>query len=49
MQTISLHRSISKQSVIGACQPAYWSLFSISLGNDRTPETSGFLEDRVEK
>lgn len=47
MQTVSLHRLISKQAHMVACQPAYWSLFSIGLDNDRTPETSGFLEVSV--
>lgn len=48
MKNVSLHRRSLKQvTIMGACQPAYWSLFSINLGNDRTPEISGFLEDSV--
>ena len=47
MQTTMLHRqSISKQAKVPACMSAYWSQFSMSLGNnDRTPEiTVGSLE-----
>jgi len=45
MQAISLHRTISKQAKVPACLSAYWSQFSMSLGNDRTPEiTVGSLE-----
>lgn len=47
MKTVSLHRQSKHIAKVGACQPAYWSMFSISLGNDRTPENSGFLEVSV--
>ena len=51
MQASALHRySILKQvAKAPACMSAYWSQFNIglSLGNDRTPENSGFLEDSV--
>lgn len=48
MKNVSLHRQSLKQvAIMGACQPAYWSLFSINLGNDRTPEMTGFLEVSV--
>ncbi len=46
----SLHRqSIKQVAKAPACMSAYWSQFSIglNLGNDRTPEISGFLEDSV--
>lgn len=48
MKTIGLHRQISKQAKVPACVLAYWSQFSMNLGNDRTPEiTVGSLEDSV--
>lgn len=48
MKTVSLHRQYNKQvAKAPACMSAYWSQFSIELGNDRTPEISGFLEDSV--
>ena len=36
--------SIARQ---GGFMPSVWSLINASLNYDRTPETSGFLEDRV--
>ncbi len=50
MTNLSLHRQFTKQvAKAPACMSAYWSQFSIGLGNDRTPEITGFLEDSVEK
>ena len=47
MKSTMLHRQLkSKQAKVPACMSAYWSQFSMSLGNNyRTPEiTIGSLE-----
>lgn len=48
MTNISLHRQFGCSAKQAGFMPTYWSVSEInSLGNDRTPENSGFLEDSV--
>jgi len=38
MKTQSLHRQAKRIAQLGGFMPSYWSVCSISLSNDRTPE-----------
>ena len=45
MKTTMLHRQIKQIAQAGGFMPSYWSVCSISLSNDRTPELcSGSME-----
>lgn len=38
MKSTSLHRQAKRIAQLGGFMPSYWSVCSISLSNDRTPE-----------